>query len=745
MADEATERITILLQARDRDFARAMDRNNKLIAKLERDTNKNMSGMSRSIDSSLARASMSIRTFAGGVIGTILVGAIAKLTTGARAAIDQIGDLADRAARIDIDVESFQGLERGFQLFGVDAAAFGQSMEIFTQRLGEAAAESGELYKALEANGVSLRDQNGEIRPTLELLREFAGVISNTSSNAERLALANDAFGRSGRAMVLGLAEGPRAIDDMISSAREGGYILDQELVGRAEELGDRFDDLTRKVSNFFKTIIVEGADTIVMWTEMTSQAEAAYNAAEKALSLLPGEDVSTETIQEYQSELLDVLGAYQMVALQASDLSLALDRLGYDFAELGDQAAVAQIAELAEEMRDLQARLDEGSISAEDFDAQLRATIESSIELVASVSSVNNVSFGGVMEALSRLGNSLFDARSAALALRAALPAAPLPMTTGNPLSSSDPNLVAPYTGTRPEARPTDIDFGYSGPASGSGTSGPTGGGGGGGAAQVNQFQALLESTNAEIAKLQAEAAELIAVAESGVQVGDALEYARKKADLLYAAQEDGREITPELRAEIDALALAYVNAGESADEAADRLDRVAENAERGAEALTDIFGSVIDGSMSAKDAIASLLIEMAKVQAQQAFLGLMGTGGATNSIFSAIGSMLTGRAGGGGVEAGQAYHVNENTPNSEVFVPSRSGAVLNVAQAKSALSTSQGQAPAQVYIVPSPYFDARVDDRATARAQVVTGVGIAAQSRGLRGQVMSQDQRYG
>jgi hypothetical protein len=50
-------------------------------------------------------------------------------------------------------------------------------------------------------------------------------------------------------------------------------------------------------------------------------------------------------------------------------------------------------------------------------------------------------------------------------------------------------------------------------------------------------------------------------------------------------------------------------------------------------------------------------------------------------NAIGSAIGGLFGGgRALGGPVKAGVAYRVNENTPNSEIFVPQRDGWVGNV-----------------------------------------------------------------
>lgn len=64
-------------------------------------------------------------------------------------------------------------------------------------------------------------------------------------------------------------------------------------------------------------------------------------------------------------------------------------------------------------------------------------------------------------------------------------------------------------------------------------------------------------------------------------------------------------------------------------------------------------------------------------------------GGGGLLTPIVNAV---LGKRALGGPGRAGQPYIINENTPRSEVFVPSMSGGVLNQSQAKSALRDASG-----------------------------------------------------
>ncbi|WP_152002846.1 hypothetical protein [Roseobacter sp. TSBP12] len=53
--------------------------------------------------------------------------------------------------------------------------------------------------------------------------------------------------------------------------------------------------------------------------------------------------------------------------------------------------------------------------------------------------------------------------------------------------------------------------------------------------------------------------------------------------------------------------------------------------------------------------------------------------------------------------------YLVNENTPNSEVFVPSQNGAILNVPQAQKALSGSVSGGEVRVVV------DVNVNDDGT------------------------------
>jgi tape measure domain-containing protein len=173
---------------------------------------------------------------------------------------------------------------------------------------------------------------------------------------------------------------------------------------------------------------------------------------------------------------------------------------------------------------------------------------------------------------------------------------------------------------------------------------------GGGGGSSRADDYAREAEAIRERTQAMQIEAAQLVAVAAGQRDLGDAMEFASAKADLLTAAQKAGKTITPELEAEIDQLAQTYMTAGMAAEEAADKLRQIEEQSERGKDALSDMFGSIIDGSMSAKDAVVQLLAEIAKAQMMRGLTGLPGFGQASSFIGGLLGFASGGYTGSGG-----------------------------------------------------------------------------------------------
>jgi hypothetical protein len=90
--------------------------------------------------------------------------------------------------------------------------------------------------------------------------------------------------------------------------------------------------------------------------------------------------------------------------------------------------------------------------------------------------------------------------------------------------------------------------------------------------------------------------------------------------------------------------------------DETTAAQERYNAAVETGADTVADLFMSIVDGSKSAKEALADLLLQLAQVQIQRAVLGLAGGGGTMGSLFGSLGSALTVPSFDGGGYTGNA-----------------------------------------------------------------------------------------
>jgi len=159
---------------------------------------------------------------------------------------------------------------------------------------------------------------------------------------------------------------------------------------------------------------------------------------------------------------------------------------------------------------------------------------------------------------------------------------------------------------------------------------------------------------------------------------------------------------------------------------------------AKRGASTIAEAFGALIDKSKSWREVLVDILTKIRDFQLEQAFQSLAGANGG-NNIFGWLGSLMGANADGTRNFGGGWTRIHErggeiaNLPSGTQIIPHDIS--------KRMADRSAVQQTAQVEIIPSPYFDARVDGRAAR----VTGAGMQMQSKATRSTFMSQNERYG
>ncbi|SLN19925.1 hypothetical protein ROJ8625_00698 [Roseivivax jejudonensis] len=755
------ERLIVALEARIRDFERNMQKaerqGTKTYTGLRRNSRGTATAMERDmirsttrINQALAATSTRIgamgRAFAAGAVAA----GMAAITTGARTAIRSMADLEAQAQRAGVSVTAFQELKFVAEQNRIDVDSMVDGLKELQLRADEfIQTGKGPAEEAFRRLGYGARDLERQLERPEQLFLDIIDRLEGLD-RAAQIRVADEVFGGTGgERFVQLLSQGDEGVRQLMSRAHELGIVMDEETIAKAAELDRKFAEVSARVSTMAKTVVVELADALDDAFTVDG-ADQVLTQLER-LQQLTGETSLAPVGEEQAASLEDLALRYKELTADAYGLSSALFEISAELAAAGYGNAALDLEAMAREIEGTATAFRDGRIDAETFRGEIETTTSAAGDTVEALGEIDGVSFGGVISRIGGLIGALAQAAAQARQTRAEVEAAAGASSGGDSGAKvysgrgSDPRLymggrdgsLAPETSPRPQLPSVNASFGIPDPEPTTGGGGGGSGGGGSARQKLDEYQQEIERTRKNVAELQAEATALVAVAESGREFGDAIEYARKKAELLYAAQEAGKAVTPELKAEIDELALAYSNAGVAAEGAATRLEKMEEHAERGAERMADLFLGILSGSQSAGDALRALLIEIAKVQVRTAFLNAAEAGGG-GGIFGFLGKLLSGeRAAGGPVRAGGAYLVNERTPRSEVFVPSQNGGVLTVPQAQAALrqSAGGGQQPVSgtstVEVSLSPDLEARILQRADNHAFSLVQSGMRTMDR--------------
>ena len=140
-----------------------------------------------------------IRTLGAALAGVTTVGGLAALVNRSISAADAIGKTADK---IGVGVEALQELRFAAKASGIEQQTLDMALQRFTRRTAEAAQGTGEAKDALAQLGITLRDQDGHLRRSEDMLADVADAFARIEDPAERVRLAFKLFDSEGVALV---------------------------------------------------------------------------------------------------------------------------------------------------------------------------------------------------------------------------------------------------------------------------------------------------------------------------------------------------------------------------------------------------------------------------------------------------------------------------------------------------------------------------------------------------------------
>jgi TP901 family phage tail tape measure protein len=192
-----------------------------------------------------------VMTAAGGLI----VAGLGKMISSATKLGDTFNKMSIRtgASTKMLSALRFAAQQSGASLEIVEKGFTRLSKNMFDSTLGLAEAKRG-----FEALGITVTDNNGELKATDAVFLELAEKFKGMKDGAEKSAIANTIFGRSGVQLIPILNQGKEGIAKLTEEAERLGIVFSTDDAQAAADLTDDMNSLSKSFEGAFKTLSVQ-------------------------------------------------------------------------------------------------------------------------------------------------------------------------------------------------------------------------------------------------------------------------------------------------------------------------------------------------------------------------------------------------------------------------------------------------------------------------------------------------------
>lgn len=230
----------------------------KLVVRLEAQTAQYMAGM-QAAEARLAKFNKEATGFASGAgaaIGLTLIVVAAKFVQMGKAAIDNADQLGKLSQATGVSVEALSQLQFAADLSGLSTEDLAASLSKLSRSGAEAAAGSRAQVDAFERLGVSVKNTDGSLKSTEELLLDVAQGFSLLEDGLAKNALAQDLFGKSGAKMIPFLNAGRDGIAALRKEADALGLTITSSTAQSAERFNDALSTVNAAAGGLVNTFI---------------------------------------------------------------------------------------------------------------------------------------------------------------------------------------------------------------------------------------------------------------------------------------------------------------------------------------------------------------------------------------------------------------------------------------------------------------------------------------------------------
>lgn len=235
-------------------------------------------------------------TRAGAALGGFLVlaggAALAGLVAMANQAIQNALAIEKMSKQLNMSAEDLQRWQYIGREFGLSAGQIEQAFEGLQKSMSKAATGSEKEARLFRELGVELRDAEGQVKATTQVLPELADGLSKVGDANQRAAAEMLLFGESGAQLDSLLSGGSERINELSQAADQLGIVLGNEEIKRLAETNKKLKDLKDVLSIRVAGFVAENANAIAgLADELLKLGNAAVGAASDFLKFVRAVD----------------------------------------------------------------------------------------------------------------------------------------------------------------------------------------------------------------------------------------------------------------------------------------------------------------------------------------------------------------------------------------------------------------------------------------------------------------------
>lgn len=192
-------------------------------------------------DSSLTQAGKQVNRFGSDLKGAI-AGAfsVAVITAFAKRTIEAASRISDLAKQLGVSSEAMQEFDFAAKQSGASiddiATSFKGLARARDEALGDSGSKAAGAFRAMGISQQELAASNIE-----QIFRRIAGVFKTTDFGAQQLVLVQELLGKSGTTLLPMFKDG---LTEAGEEARKLGLIIEDEIVSKLDDAGDKVDSL---------------------------------------------------------------------------------------------------------------------------------------------------------------------------------------------------------------------------------------------------------------------------------------------------------------------------------------------------------------------------------------------------------------------------------------------------------------------------------------------------------------------